>query len=98
KNSIRIAEQNFYFTYWKDNYAREIPFIYKNGLYYIEDEYKIYGWLEIDDSKEQLKPLNKLTIEKIQMKGIPLAGAPLSINGIIIAGAPFHRQSAPPTN
>ncbi|CAF4106983.1 unnamed protein product [Rotaria sordida] len=68
KNSIRIAEQNFYFTYWKDNYAREIPFVYKNGLYYIEDEYEIYGWLEIDDSKEQLKPLNKLTIEKIQMK------------------------------
>ncbi|CAF4529516.1 unnamed protein product, partial [Rotaria sp. Silwood2] len=64
---IRIAEQNFYFTYWKHNYCREIPFVQKNGLYYIEDEYQVYGWLEIYD-QNQLKPLDKLTVEKIRIK------------------------------
>ncbi|CAF1188433.1 unnamed protein product [Rotaria sp. Silwood1] len=67
RNSIRVAEENFYFTYWKHNYAREIPLVYENGLYYIKDQYTIYGWMEIDD-KKQLKPLDRSTIEKIRMK------------------------------
>jgi len=66
-NSIRIAEQNFYFHYWPDNYARRISVVFRNGLYYIEDQYKVYGWIEIDDNK-QLQPLDQLTITKIQMK------------------------------
>ena len=37
-------------------------------------------------------------ILKKQLLGIPLAGAPLSINGIIIAGAPFKRKNAPRIN
>ncbi|CAF2976531.1 unnamed protein product [Rotaria sp. Silwood2] len=67
KNAIRIAEQNFYFNYWSKNYSRQIPVVFKNGLYYIQDEYEVYGWMEIYDNK-QLKPLDNLTIEKIQMK------------------------------
>jgi len=66
-NAIRIAEQNFYFHYWPHNYARKIPFVFRNGLYYIEDQYEVYGWMEIDDNK-QLKPLDELTATKIQMK------------------------------
>lgn len=66
-NSIRIAEQNFYFYPWKFNYAREIPLIYENNLYYIQDEYQVYGWMEIYDNK-QLKSLDYLTIEKIKIK------------------------------
>ncbi|CAF3917579.1 unnamed protein product [Rotaria sordida] len=66
-NSIRVAEQNFYFHYWKGNYSREIPILFKNGLYYIEDKYQVYGWIEINDNK-QLKPLDKLTIETIEKK------------------------------
>ncbi|CAF4984547.1 unnamed protein product [Rotaria sp. Silwood1] len=67
KHSIRIAEQNFYFNYWKMNYSREIPYRFINNLYYIEDIYDVYGWIEIHDHK-QLKPLDKLTIQTIKMK------------------------------
>ncbi|CAF4259220.1 unnamed protein product [Rotaria sp. Silwood2] len=67
QNSIRIAEQNFYFNYWTKNYSREIPYQFINGLYYIQDIYDIYGWMQIDD-QQQLKSLDNLTIEKIQMR------------------------------
>lgn len=66
-NAIRIAEQNFYFNYWPKNYSREIPYRYKNGLYYIEDEYEVYGWIEIDDQQE-LQPLEASTVESIRAK------------------------------
>jgi hypothetical protein len=65
-NAIRIAEQNFYFYYWPHHYARQIPVVLRNGLYYIKDEYEVYGWMEIDDNK-QLKPLDESTATKIQM-------------------------------
>jgi trypanothione synthetase/amidase len=42
-NYIGIAEQNNKFHYWDGEYARQIPMIYKDGLYYIEDEDPIYG-------------------------------------------------------
>ncbi|CAF3986255.1 unnamed protein product [Rotaria sordida] len=41
---IRVCEQNYQFHYWSSNYARQIPMIYRNGLYYIEDNYDVYGW------------------------------------------------------
>ena len=66
-NAIRIAEQNFYFHYWSNNYARQISVVFKNELYYVEDQYEVYGWMEIDDS-QQLKPLNQLTKQKLQME------------------------------
>ena len=66
-NAIRIAEQNFYFHYWTHHYAREIPVTFENGLYHIKDRYQVYGWMEIDD-QQQLKPLDHLTIKKIEMK------------------------------
>jgi glutathionylspermidine amidase/synthetase len=70
-NAIRIAEQNFYFHHWSHHYARQIPVVFKNSLYYIEDKYAVYGWMEIDDNK-QLEPLNKLVIEKIEIKNEPI--------------------------
>ncbi|CAF3388567.1 unnamed protein product [Rotaria socialis] len=66
-NSIRIAEQNFNFNYWSYNYSREIPVTFKNDLYYIQDQYEVYGWIEIDDN-QQLMPFDPLTVDKIQMK------------------------------
>ena len=66
--AIRVAEQNFYFTYWKHHYAREIPVTRRDGRYYIEDKYQVYGWMEIDDSDKQLKPLNQATIDMIELK------------------------------
>ncbi|CAF1242093.1 unnamed protein product [Adineta steineri] len=57
-NAIRIAEENFYFHYWTRNYAREIPVVFRDGRYFIDDKYSIYGWMEIDDNK-QLQPLDK---------------------------------------
>ena len=35
--SIRVAEENYYFYYWPGNYSRQIPYVWKNGGYYIED-------------------------------------------------------------
>ncbi|CAF3175780.1 unnamed protein product [Rotaria sp. Silwood2] len=54
-NFVRVAEENFNFYYWSDNYARQIPFVIKNGSYFIEDDYHIYGWMSIEDGN-QLKP------------------------------------------
>lgn len=56
-HAIRIAEQNFYFYYWHAHFAREIPLVFKNGRYFIEDSYDVYGWIEIDVHR-QLKPLD----------------------------------------
>jgi hypothetical protein len=66
-HAIRIAEQNFNFYYWTHNYARQIPIEFRNGLYYIKDQYEVYGWMEIDDNK-QLKLFDQLTATKIQMR------------------------------
>ncbi|CAF1100836.1 unnamed protein product [Rotaria sordida] len=61
---IRIAEQNNKFHYWVDDYARQIQLIYKDGLYYVEDEDPIYGWMEIEDNN-QLIPLDELGTNSI---------------------------------
>ena len=66
--AIRVAEQNFYFTYWKHHFAREIPVTLRDGRYYIEDQYQVYGWMEIDDSDKHLKPLDQAMIDTIQWK------------------------------
>ncbi|CAF3723961.1 unnamed protein product [Rotaria sordida] len=58
---IRVCEQNYQFHYWSSNYARQIPMIYRNGLYYIEDNYDVYGWMEIENN-DQLKPLDESNI------------------------------------
>ncbi len=60
---IRIAEQNYYFDYWRYDYARQISLIFQNGYYYINDD-RIYGWMEIQDNN-QLKPLDAATIKII---------------------------------
>jgi len=63
-NYIRIAEQNNKFHYWSGDYARQIPVIFKDGLYYIEDEDEIYGWMAIEDNN-QLKSLDQLDLNTI---------------------------------
>jgi glutathionylspermidine synthase len=62
---IRVAEQNYQFRYWSSNYSRQIPMIKRNDLYYIEDYYKVYGWMEIENN-DQLKPLNQTVLQKYQ--------------------------------
>ncbi|CAF2589786.1 unnamed protein product [Rotaria sp. Silwood2] len=64
---IRVAEENYRFHYWSSNYARQIPMVYRNGLYYIEDYYNIYGWMEIENN-HQLKPLDESNINLILKK------------------------------
>ncbi|CAF0904380.1 unnamed protein product [Didymodactylos carnosus] len=61
---VRVAEQNHMFHYWSDNYAREIPLVFKNGGYYIEDEDEICGWIEIEDS-HQLQPLDESKMDAV---------------------------------
>jgi hypothetical protein len=67
RDSIRIAEQNYYFHRWSGNYARQIPIQHKNGGYYLKDRYKIYGWMEIVDNN-YLQPLDESAIELIRMR------------------------------
>ena len=69
-NSIRIAEQNYNTNYWKENYSREVPFVMKDGLYYIEDRMPILGWMELNDHN-QTKPLDQQTTDQIiKLNGI----------------------------
>ncbi|CAF2786713.1 unnamed protein product [Rotaria sp. Silwood2] len=63
-NYVRIAEQNNKFHFWDNDYAREIPLEYKDGLYYIEDEDPISGWIEIEDH-HQLEPFHESHISSI---------------------------------
>jgi glutathionylspermidine synthase len=62
---IRVAEQNYQFHYWSNNYSRQIPMIKHNDLYYIEDYYNVYGWMVIENN-DQLKPLNQSILQKYQ--------------------------------
>lgn len=63
-NFIRVAEENYYFFYWSGNYSRQIPYVFKNGGYFIEDEDPISGWMSIEDNNET-KPLDQQTIDEI---------------------------------
>ncbi|CAF0718239.1 unnamed protein product [Adineta steineri] len=61
---IRIAEQNYEYYNWSDNYSRQIPLIFKNNCYYIEDEHEVYGWMQISNS-ENLEPLDETKVDLI---------------------------------
>ena len=63
-NSIRIAEQNYNDYYWTGNYSRELRYVLKDGLFYIEDEMPVLGWMQINDHN-QTKPLDQQTIYQI---------------------------------
>lgn len=67
---IRFAEQHYNYQVWSSNYAREIRLTWRNGLYNVEDRYKIYGWMEVQDNNE-LKPLDSATIKAIAAQGQP---------------------------
>ena len=68
-DSIRVAEENYNAFYWSGNYSRQIPYGIRNGLYFIEDDYPIFGWMTIEDYN-QTKPLDQSTIDLIiQLNG-----------------------------
>ena len=64
---IRVVEQNYRFHCWKGNFAREIPLVFRNGLYFLEDHYQIFGWIDFVD-KEQMKPLDHSKAHQILKK------------------------------
>ena len=61
---IRVTEENCNAYYWSEYYSRQIPYVLRNRLYYIEDDYPIFGWMTVEDDK-QLKPLDQSTIDQI---------------------------------
>ncbi|CAF0870316.1 unnamed protein product [Rotaria sordida] len=61
---IRVAEQNYEYYNWSDNYSRQIPLILKNNRYYIDDEHEVFGWMTIEDS-ENLEPLDETKLDLI---------------------------------
>jgi len=61
---VRIAEQNYIYHSWADDFAREIPVIITDGNYLIKDEDEICGWIEIDDNDE-LEPLDETKLDSI---------------------------------
>ena len=63
-NYIRIGEQNYDDYFWSGNYSRQIPYVFKNGGYYIEDTMPVLGWMELENNN-QLKPLDQKTIDEI---------------------------------
>ena len=64
---VYIAEQNNLFNYWPGDYARRVPLRHRDGLYYIDDEDKLFGWMEIEDNGA-LKPFEETEKEKILAK------------------------------
>ena len=79
-SSIRVAEQNFNFYYWKKDYAREIPLVKRDNRYFIEDEYQVFGWMSIDH-EHSLNPSYHQAIEDINRKNIQInAGSSLSLS------------------
>ena len=65
RDYIRIAEQNYRFHHWSGNYARQIPMIFRDGGYHINDRYKIGGWMEIVDNG-LLQPLDESALEIVR--------------------------------
>jgi trypanothione synthetase/amidase len=61
---IRIAEQNYEYYNWSDNYSRQIPLIWKNNGYYIEDQHDVYGWMEMEH-EDELEPLDETKLDLI---------------------------------
>ena len=61
---VHIAEQNNLYNYWPGDYARRAPLRFENGLYYIDDEDSMYGWIEIEDNG-QLQPFDESDKDKI---------------------------------
>ncbi|CAF0794273.1 unnamed protein product [Didymodactylos carnosus] len=61
---IQVAEENYDPYYWSGNYSRQIPYVFINESYYIEDDYPIFGWMSIEDNN-QTKPLDQATINAI---------------------------------
>ncbi|CAF4788761.1 unnamed protein product, partial [Rotaria magnacalcarata] len=59
-----IAEQNNLCNYWPGDYARREPLRFENGLYYIDDQHKIYGWMGIQYN-DQLHPFDEADKDKI---------------------------------
>ncbi|CAF1307812.1 unnamed protein product [Rotaria sordida] len=65
---VYLAEQNRGFHYWSTDYARRAPLIFTHeDGYFINDDYELYGWLEIE-SNHQLQPLNKSNSQQILRK------------------------------
>ncbi|CAF1437630.1 unnamed protein product [Rotaria sp. Silwood1] len=68
RNYVYIAEQNRGFHYWSSDYARRVPLIYTHDDgYFIDDNCKLYGWMEIENN-DQLQPLNASNIQQILEK------------------------------
>ena len=61
---IRVAEENYDPYYWSGNYSRQIPYVLRQGMYYIEDNYPIFGWMTVEDDN-QTKPLDQSIIDQI---------------------------------
>jgi hypothetical protein len=61
---VHIAEQNNLHNYWPGDYARRASLRFENGLYYIDDEDKLYGWMEIEDNG-QLQPFDESNKDQI---------------------------------
>ena len=64
---VQIGEQNFVYHGWSEDHARQIPLVFKDNGYYLQDEDVILGWMEIDDHNE-LQPLDESRLDLIMPK------------------------------
>ena len=64
---VCIAEQNYKSQHESGCYTRQIPLVMKDGLYYIEDDPMIAGWMHIEDNN-QLNPLDESNMDTVLQK------------------------------
>ena len=69
EDHVHIAEQNNLFHPWTTDYARRLPIVCRNELFYIDDVDQIFGWMEIDND-DQLQPLDESKKDQILPKYI----------------------------
>lgn len=54
QDRLRLAEQNYLFHRWQFNYSREIVWKRQDGRYFVDDEYRIIGWIELTDQQTSI--------------------------------------------
>ena len=67
ENFIRVVEQNYSFHRWSGDFAREIPMIFRDGKYFLEDFFEIYGWIDVI-GKEELTPFDPSELDVVRPK------------------------------
>lgn len=65
---VHISEQNHLFQSWETDFARRAALNCRDGRFFIDDTDPLFGWLEIDDEQNELKPFQAEDKERVIAK------------------------------